>query len=45
MKKFLKHLIVVSLLGGFVLSIDRGSTINLKTMNGIDPGPANIYMK
>ncbi|WP_237373575.1 hypothetical protein [Streptococcus ruminantium] len=45
MNKFLKKLIVMSLLGELILSIGRGGTSKPKLMSGIDPGPANIYVK
>lgn len=41
MEKFLKKLIVLSLLGGLVLSVGKGGTNKPKPMNEIDPGPAN----
>ena len=45
MRKFLKKLIVISLLGGLILAIGKGGTNKVKPMNGIDPGPANIMVK
>lgn len=45
MKKLLKQLIVVSLLGGLILSIGKNGVNNFKSMNGIDPGPANTARK
>ncbi|WP_165437774.1 hypothetical protein [Streptococcus ruminantium] len=45
MRKFLKKLIVISLLGGLILAIGKGGTNEVKPMNGIDPGPANIMVK
>lgn len=41
MKKLLKKLIVMSLLGGLVLAVGKGGTNKPKPMNEIDPGPAN----
>ncbi|MFI3118144.1 hypothetical protein [Streptococcus suis] len=45
MKKLLKKLIVMSLLGGLVLAVGKGGTNKPKPMNEIDPGPANAYIK
>ncbi|WFM80875.1 hypothetical protein [Streptococcus ruminicola] len=45
MKKFLKKLIIISLLGGLVLAIGKGGTNKVKPMNEIDPGPANSVVK
>ncbi|WP_201447748.1 hypothetical protein [Streptococcus halichoeri] len=45
MKKFLKQLIVVSLLGGLFLAIGNGGINKSRPMNGIDPGSANIMVK
>ncbi|MGT2716346.1 hypothetical protein [Streptococcus respiraculi] len=41
MKKFLKKLIVMSLLGGLILAIGNGGINKSRPMNEIDPGPAN----
>ncbi|EQC76019.1 MAG: hypothetical protein JTJ18_02350 [Streptococcus sp.] len=45
MKKFLKKLIVMSLLGGLILAVGKGGTNKPKPMNEIDPGPANTYTR
>lgn len=45
MKKFLKKLIFLSLLGGLILAIGKGGTLESKLMNEIDPGPANSVVK
>ena len=45
MKKFLKKLIVMYLLGGLILAVGKGGTNKPKPMNEIDPGPANTYTR
>lgn len=41
MKKFLKKLVVMSLLSGLILGVGKGGINKPKPMNEIDPGPAN----
>ncbi|BCP57778.1 hypothetical protein NOL04_10745 [Streptococcus suis] len=45
MKKFLKNLIIMSLLGGLILAIGKVGTNKVQPMNEIDPGPANSVIK
>lgn len=45
MKKILKKIITVSLLGGLILSSGYGFSTKVKPMNEIDPGPANSAVK
>lgn len=45
MKKILKKLTVMSLLGGLVLAVGKDGINTPKPMNEIDPGPANSIVK
>lgn len=45
MKQFLKKIIVASLLGGLLLAIGNSGINKPRPMGGIDPGPANTYVK
>ena len=45
MKEILKKLIVLCLLAGVFLTLGKGLDNKFNLMSGIDPGPANIFIK
>ena len=45
MKKLIKKLIIIYLMGGLFFAIGKGDINKPKLMSNIDPGPANSVIK